>query len=648
MILKSVRVTNYKCINDSEEFSLEQVTALIGKNESGKTAILQALEKLNSIVPELANFKLEEFPRATFYDFDDSNRPENVLTTVWQLEEPEITAVAKIIGFSVLNSNNITIKKGYKNKRTWELSLDEVSAIKALLDNSSLEAGERQKLAGQPHISMLITELSKLPTPSDRQTQFLNQLKSQIDGSLTATIISVLEPHLPAFLYFGSYNLMPGKVAIEALMNRESSATFSLDDRVFLALLKMAGTSTQDLRQLTQFEALNAKLEGISNKLSKEIFNYWSQNKHLKIKFDYRPALPEDSAPFNSGNIFHTRIENTRHQVTVSFDERSTGFVWFFSFLVWFSQIKTEHQSPLILLLDEPGLNLHAKAQADLLRYFDEVLKPNHQVIYSTHSPFMINANALISARIVEDVIKKDILLKTDILLGTKVSADILVTDKDTLFPLQAALGYEITQTLFIGEHTLLVEGPSEIMAFQWANHELRKQKRTTLDSRWVISPAGGIDKISSFVSLFGGNKLHVATFTDFAHGDKTKIQRLKENELLQQNHVFTAADLTGAAEADLEDVLGRDFYVKLVNTCYELTKKNAVPEVKPTTASIRVVKEVEEHFRSLPATVPEFDHFSPCAYLLRNADSLRTTLPGIADSLDRFEILFSALNKLL
>jgi len=111
------------------------------------------------------------------------------------------------------------------------------------------------------------------------------------------------------------------------------------------------------------------------------------------------------------------------------------------------------------ILLDEPGLNLHGRAQGDLLRYIEEKLEPNHQVIYTTHSPFMVPADRLDYVRTVEDVVEQkgpfDFISH-----GTKVGGDVLSTDPDTLFPLQAALGYEISQTLFVGEHTLLVEGP--------------------------------------------------------------------------------------------------------------------------------------------------------------------------------------------
>ena len=68
--------------------------------------------------------------------------------------------------------------------------------------------------------------------------------------------------------------------------------------------------------------------------------------------------------------------------------------------------------------------------------------------------------------------------------------------DADTLFPLQGALGYEATQSLFFGEHTLLVEGPSDILYLKALSNELKARKRTALDPRWTLCPSEGIDRI--------------------------------------------------------------------------------------------------------------------------------------------------------
>ncbi|PYV14310.1 MAG: hypothetical protein DMG21_18680 [Acidobacteria bacterium] len=203
------------------------------------------------------------------------------------------------------------------------------------------------------------------------------------------------------------------------------------------------------------------------------------------------------------------RVRNNLHKLTLPFSERSAGFIWFFSFLVKFAQVRKTGNN-LVLLLDEPGLTLHGKAQADLLRYIQEKLAPSHQVAFTTHSPFMVPPDDLPSVRIVEDKLiqTKPGQFRSE---GTKVRDDTMVTDRDTLFPLQGALCYDITQTLFVGKHTLLVEGPGDILYLEaWSSALLRRGKRG-LDRRWTLCPAGGIDRIQPFVALFGGQKLDIA-----------------------------------------------------------------------------------------------------------------------------------------
>lgn len=149
-------------------------------------------------------------------------------------------------------------------------------------------------------------------------------------------------------------------------------------------------------------EELVNELEGASNHLSRQVLKYWSQNQHLQVKFDVRAGRPGDPEEMRTGNNLWGRVHDTVHQVSTQLGSRSKGFLRFFSFLAWFSQQKKARE-PLTLLLDEPGLFLHAKAQGDLLRYMDVELAPHHQVVYTTHSPFTIDAVRFDRVRIVED-----------------------------------------------------------------------------------------------------------------------------------------------------------------------------------------------------------------------------------------------------
>lgn len=284
---------------------------------------------------------------------------------------------------------------------------------------------------------------------NERHKAFIQHLEKYFKrGTVNTAIIDFLQ--IPKFFYFSSYDRMSGQVALEQILAKKQNNALDRNDQVFIAFLGLVGTTLEEMAKLDKFEPMIAKLESVSNRISREIFAYWSQNKNLKVLFRLDAGRTGDPAPYNSGNILRTRVENTIHQASVSFDDRSTGFVWFFSFLVLFSQFKKTYGDNVILLLDEPGTSLHAKAQEDLLRYFKDKLIPHHQVIYTTHSPFMVPADNIMAARTVEDVVKRDGQGNVVEILGTKVRDDVLNVDRETLFPQQGALGYEITQTLFM------------------------------------------------------------------------------------------------------------------------------------------------------------------------------------------------------
>ena len=635
MILKSARVENFKCIEDSTEFSIDAVTCLVGKNESGKTALLEALRKLNPDIPDAADFNaLRQYPRRKYTDYKqrDNTSPDNVLTTVWELEEGDIEAIAESLGPEALKNTTTTITKGYDNQLGWDIDIDEREAATYL-------AGPVEPSTEEETGAAMTEQLPAMVEKVDDDSEQSNQQAVEI-------AIDILEERLPTFLYFADYYKLLGRVSLNDLNQRRQEERFEHGHRVFLALLDLVGSSAQDIDRMGRYEELTAELEAVSNRITQDIFAYWSQNRDLEVKFSFEHARDEDEPPYNAGFVFHTRIYNSRHGVTVSFDERSAGFVWFFSFLVWFSQVKKTYGDNVLILLDDPGLSLHGRAQADLLRYINEKLSPNYQVIYTTHSPFMIDPDSLLSVRTVEDVIIDDRVQ------GTKVGDDVLSVDPDTVFPLQAALGYDITQTLFVGKHTLLVEGPGDLLYLKWFSNELRQRQRESLDSRWVVTPVGGVDKVFSFVALFGGRKLHVAVFTDYHVGVKGKVRSLKESDLLRKGHVFSAEMYVDQAEADTEDLIGRALYRVLVNECYSLRGRCRTPKNKPSEAPTRVIEEVQQRFRTMPPSYPEFDHYTPAVFLVENTAQLRDTLSDLSselgEALDRFEKLFHDLNALL
>jgi energy-coupling factor transporter ATP-binding protein EcfA2 len=646
MKLDKVQVTHFRCIEDSTEFEISDITCLVGKNESGKTTILQAIEPLNPQNEAHAEYDLtRDYPRRHLIDYEETTKgtAARVIRSVWSLIDEDVKMLEAAFGPQCVTSRTVEIEKRYEPGIFAQVPLDESKVIMHFAQEAGCIHEELAFLSDFTTASSLYNRLSEL---GDEISPGLEKVRQRIadlpDQSLKQAIWSVIK--LPKIMYFSNYDRMSGDVSVEKLREDIRNNSISDSDRVFLNFLRFAGTNLDALANSKRYEQLTALAEAASIKITDQIFEYWSQNQHLKVRFTIDAAKSGDPAPFNTGTIMRARIYNGLHDMTVPFSDRSAGFIWFFSFLVSFSQIKKD-QGNVIILLDEPGLNLHGRAQADLLRYIEEKLMPDHQVIFTTHSPFMVPANRLDWVRTVEDVVVQK--GRSLVSLGTKVGTDSLSMDRDTLFPLQAALGYEISQGLSVGEHTLLVEGPADLLYLKAMSNELANRARVALDRRWVVCPTNGVNKIAAFIGLFGGNNLHVAVLLDYVKGQKTKVDNLKQSKLLQNGHIFTVTDFIPQDEADIEDLLDPELFINIVNCTYDL-KLSAVEVSTLAPDSSRVVRKVEAAFKRLSPPVPEFDHYAPAAWLFEHQHELRFPAAAVAETLDRFETLFRRLNALL
>lgn len=639
MKLRSVRIRNYRCIEDTGDFSVADVTALVGKNESGKSAVLTAIEKLNAVAEARGSFSSLDYPRRLWRPSQPIPNTPPVIETKWTLDEANLASLDELYGPGVVTKPEVVVSKSYDNILQVSVAMDEAALIRNLIAAASLSETEIAALSGAlASIGTLMEAIAAMSPPGGGYAALAAALSEKLPDGLDS-VTTTVEGFVPRILYFGEYYKLSGQVSLEAYRQRKAESKLNWADWLFEALLSLAGTTPEEVQNLGQFEQLNASLRAVSNHISSEIFEYWTQNQHLDVVLRFDAARPGDPAPFNTGHVFRTRIDNKRHKADTSFDDRSTGFVWFFSFLVWFDQLKVRYGDDLLVLLDEPGLTLHARAQADLLRYINERLKPHHQVVYSTHSPFMIDPDNLLSARTVEDVVARD-----GKILGTKVSDRVLSTDPDTISPLQRALDFEITQSLFVGRHTLLVEGPSDLAYLKWFSGQLKLLGRTGLDYRWTLCICGGVDKVPPFASLFAANGLRLAALVDVAPGIKQRLQNA--TKALGEGRVLTTEAYAGRADADIEDIFDPAFYCALVNKAYDLgpAHKCDVAAIDPKE---RIVKQIEAHFNVLPASVATFDHYKPAGWLFDHPDEA-AKLDGFDTSADAMEKLIKALNQLV
>jgi hypothetical protein len=638
--LTDAHVTNYRSVEDSGAFTVEpDVTCLVGKNESGKTAVLQALYRANPVEQSETFDEVIDFPARLTRQRKKWKPDEQVpvVELTFRLDDTEVATIEKDLGAGAVASQQFTVVHGYRDPdRVFGLRVDEAAIVAHLRAQLDISLGPHRPVANASTISEFHNALTEITEPPGSVTRMVERINGWRDRDVEMYIVDeYLGPWMPKFLYFDDYDSMPGKVSIPDLILRRNTGAVTRGERALLSLLTMAGVTPEDFQSTDQHERLIRELENAGNVISDEVFEYWSQSDQLEVKLGVLPVEAGAQPPFDQGPILQVRVHNKRHRASVPFAERSRGFVWFFSFLAYFNELE-DTEGGLILLLDEPGLSLHGRAQHDLLKLIDHRLAPHHQVIYTTHSPFMVDPDHLHRVRTVIDQDQ----------IGTKVSAEIFKADEDTAFPLLTAMGIEMTQTLFIGEHTLLLEGPSDLIYLDVLTDLVESGGGAGLDPRWVKTPIGGSGKLSTFVTLLGANKLHVAVLVDSSTKDVGAVRRLRDNGQLANNGLIEIREFTGTPDADIEDLFESDFYLQLVNLAYakELTTPITAADLNPNDP--RIVRQVEEYLCQHGIAGGRFNHYRPAATLLRQQATLASQISTA--TLARAEQLFHRLNSLL
>jgi len=659
MKLTKAQVGPFRSLNTVQVVSVDNaVTVLVGMNEAGKTVLLKALEKSSDAIG-LAKFDpVEDYPRKDLSAYlkrhDDD--PANATVLTYRLDSSEVADVNQKLGTKIPENFEISITHRYDNTLQLSFQVDELPVLAALQSNPSLSSDAKAALKKEPTLRKAAEALAQVSL-TEEDTEFLTGMNARIAKAKWPSVMQWevwewLKPRVPKFLYFSDYDLLPSKMNLADLSKREAQAAsdskqLTAGHRAVLALLRMADIELEDFTAASGYEPLKAKLEGVSISLTDQIMEFWKQNEDLEVEVDIKPD-PTDEVPYNNGPNLYLRIKNRRHRgVSTPFQQRSRGFIWFFSFLVWFDSVKhqlgkdTEADGSLILLLDEPGLALHALAQSDFLRYIDD-LSTRHQVLYTTHSPFMVNSDRLHQVRVVEDRDK----------VGTVISDNLNDSGPRTIFPLQAALGWTIAQNLFISQCNLLVEGPSELIYLQMLSAALEQAGREGLRQEVTIVPVGGLDKVATFVALLGANGLQLAVLHDYSGAPDQRLTDLTRQKLIQAKCILNASQFrdlkkigVNGPNSDIEDLFDIKFYLDHFSKTFEKQLAGNIPAEADLPSGDRVVERLERWLKAKSIqTRPSggFNHYAVAAHLSSHAPK---TFP--AETLKRFEALFRTINGL-
>jgi len=634
MRLLSIRVNKFRNIVDSGDIDLDNnIVCLVGKNESGKTAILHALYRLMPI-RENVKFSVQDHYPAWLEKRDrlsgedlDKVRP---IAATFQLSDSDEAELIKVFGNGIVSKGaTLTLSREYNGKLRYQIEVSEQAFVRHIIDSIDWPRGTKTDAKKIKTIEELRNYGEGLPPQETEEGEqgvadvIEQEINSRLgEDELNSAVWRYLEDRVPRFLYFAEYSTLPYSIDINRLL-KTAPEDLNDDELTARALLQLAAADEEYLSN-PDYERRKRELENTANSITQDVLKYWSQNPELRVTPDItQKTVSDGSGKHTVLDELKIRIWDDRHLLSLPFVEHSTGFRWFFSFLAAFSEYEFRND-PLVILLDEPALGLHARAQGDFLRFIEERLAPKNQVVYTTHSPFMVQPGHLDRVRLVEDKGQTE---------GVKVSADVTTTDPDTLFPLQGALGYDLAQHLFIAPHNLVVEGTSDYTYLRViSDHFKAIGTRTPLDDKWSIVPVGGVDLIPTFVALLG-NHLDVTVLIDSQKGGHQKLSRLASQGILKANRIISVGHTLDTKEADIEDLFEPAEYLEFFNTAFGL-------EIKLTdlTSDGPLVKRI-----ACAIDQERFDHGLPADRFLRERDQI---LPRLSNAtLDRFEQLFKLVN---
>jgi predicted ATPase len=596
MKLEEFRIQNYKKIRDTGWIKCEDLLVFVGKNEAGKSALLRALSKVKPTDGEKYD-GLREFPHGRYTDeFQNQDWPVASAKFVFTDEER-----AELAGLcSILEKVKMaTVTRHYSDQVTvgfepypkvptvtaneWtgvlEIGLKEIEESVAPDGQGDAWTPRKQAiikyLNGQIPAAKSANRGPEQPKVQEYRQQILSQMNeawtkpllqpqlAKVDGVLDKLKVSSelaqarqwVVQHMPYFLYFGRYEILESSIYLPELVQRLQRNDKSPRTRVQQALFKHVGVEIQQLASLghhqhsqgenptirRQIEELSIKANSASLAMTKKFADWWLQRNH---RFNYK---------FN-GDYFQIWVADDLDPTDVELEERSQGMRYFFSFYLLFLVEAEEEHRNCILLLDEPGLHLHPTAQEKLIEFLDKLSKTN-QIFYSTHSPFLIDGNRLERARAVYETRG-----------GTEVSANVWPNDRDTLFPLQAALGYSVCQTLFVSKKQVLVEGATDYMLLSALNIRLRAENRTALARDIVMLSMGGTTNLAPLASMLAGHNIDLAFLLDTDTAADSALKKLKKAIADVDSRVIKTSDiLAGHAAEELEELIPEDYYLDAV-----------------------------------------------------------------------------------
>src|SRR3984893_1866997 len=598
MRLKKARIQKYRSIRDTGYFDIEEgKTILVGPNEAGKTALLEALQRINP-PGGIRNFDaLRDYPRSEFNDIISGKTQFQDTTTVeghFSLEPEDKEAITEefrecdyVFGRRVDNSAWHMLTGGPSTTTYGDLKKD-LSRLCAHLDAQRQARPDLATSVPSLLLSAITQNWADLEEIKGHRAAELrawldkifplveegNEIEEKRYDAIMAAAgveerrydaLKILNQRLPVLIRFRDYFRVRPLVHLGHLAQRLETNVLDGDyyDYGNQCLLRLLGFTARELSDLgnaeepepgnvdamqryrDQLDRRSYQLNAASVRLTEELRSVW--------KPDAKRGEAERLRIVADGQYLKVVVEDDLG-VEIELDQRSEGFQWLVSFFVVFFAESADKHKNAVLLLDERGLSLHGLKQQEFRTTISRLAEAN-QLIYTTHSPFLVGPDEMDLVRVVE---------MTDRNEGTKVRTNVTAEDPAALLPLQESLGYDLAQTLFSQQRNLLLESLSDFWYIESVSQMLRDAGIVDLNQRIELVPTNGAAKVAYFATILHAKKLKVAALLDTdGNGDRSMNQDELVNALAQKS-ILRSKDAANGPPTPRIEVLLRDTLVRV------------------------------------------------------------------------------------
>lgn len=614
MKLTRFKVQNYRNIVDSGWVEMDDIITIVGKNESGKTSLLKALWKFNPY--EKQPYSLDrEWPRGRR---KERSEDQVVVVTEWEFSDEEQKELQGLHE-SAASIKGVRIERNYKgtysytflpthpdreHKVDWVVSVIRRhfekppegasahfkqqfgQALETFIKQVREKGGSEYAVKQAPGFKNSLSGFISPSNPENQQDQqVIPTIHALIDKAVaelsinppSRRAIDTAHEWLPTFIYMDDYRTFAGRAHLEQVQQRAGQDQATEEDYTIRLIMEQAGLDLDEevkKGKANDREQRMLDMNDASMTLTNELSHRWSQ-KQYEVRFTA------------DGQQLIMFVKDANSPALIPLEERSKGFQWFFSFDMLFMAETDGKFENCVILLDEPGLHLHAAAQRDLLQRL-KAYAQNNQLIYSTHLPFMLDFNRLEHIYICEE--------KPD--EGVKVHQNWASADKDARFTLLAALGISWSQSLFVGQYNLVVEGVTDFWFLDAFSEMMRQADKAGLDESLVITPAGGGTKAAYIGTILRGQELNVAVLLDSDQEGQNAYEQLVHQWILDDSHVFQLGKVLGEdGNRSLEDLFDEDYYLKFVSEAYKKELGGKALKV-PAAAKKSIVERIETALR--------------------------------------------------